>query len=443
MKKKVIAAALTVSLITGLCTGCGAGGSEVKETKAKETQAAGTDKENNTDTAKSTSGDNQVITFYGFSDWVDSEPYKAVYEQAKAEFEEENPGYTVELQSDPWGDWEQKYKTMFASGNPADVFMVNNPDFPVFANSGNVLDMGDYVEEGYFDQFFDGVLGMYKWEDRNMAIPFTTDCRVLWYNKDIFKEAGLDPETPPSTWEELSSMAKQIKEKTGKYGFGMDMGLKELPSASLFCASGSQLLNVDADGGITPNVNTDEFKGYLQTLLDMKETYEPDYANLDHHDVAKQFAEGQFGMIIGNTLTETDIYDKDFWGQALIPTMKSDTPKGSFGGGFGICVSSESKVPEAAVKFAQKLCDPKYNANLVSDIPASQKGLENSEFAKDPNYAVILDQIQYTKQSMPKTLYYSEIEAAAYDSVVSVVVGDVSIDDAIADLEVFPNSKQF
>ena len=167
----------------------------------------------------------------------------------------------------------------------------------------------------------------------------------------------------------------------------------------------------------------------------MKETYEPDYANLDHHDVAKQFAEGQFGMIIGNTLTETDIYDKDFWGQALIPTMKSDTPKGSFGGGFGICVSSESKVPEAAVKFAQKLCDPKYNANLVSDIPASQKGLENSEFAKDPNYAVILDQIQYTKQSMPKTLYYSEIEAAAYDSVVSVVVGDVSIDDAIADLE--------
>ncbi|MFP3155365.1 sugar ABC transporter substrate-binding protein [Lachnospiraceae bacterium ZAX-1] len=384
------------------------------------------------DDAKSDGGGS--ITFYGFSDWVDTDPYKAVYQEVKAKFEEENPGYTVELQSDPWGDWEQKYKTMFASGNAADVFMVNNPDFPVFANSGNLLDIGEYAKSGYFDQFFPGVLSMYTWNGKNMAVPFTTDCRILWYNKEMFKEAGLDPESPPTTWEELVKYANQITEKTGKYGFGMDMGLKELPTASLFCASGSTLITVDNDGKITPNVDTDEFKGYLQTLLDMKATYEPDYPNLIMHDVAKQFAEGQFGIIIGNTLTETDIYEKDFWGQALVPTMSAGTDKGSFGGGFGISVSSETKNPEQAVKFAQMMVDAQYNAGLVSDIPASEEGMNHSTYVSDEKFEIVLEQIQYAKQSMPKTLYYAEIEAAAYDTVVEVVVGGSDINTAVQDL---------
>lgn len=324
---------------------------------------------------------------------------------------------------------------MFAAGSPADVFMVNNPDFPAFANSGNLLDMGEYVEEGYFDQFFPGVLNMYQWNGKNMAVPFTTDCRILWYNKEMFKEAGLDPEQPPKTWDELVSFAKQITEKTGKYGFGMDMGLKELPTASLYCASGSQLVNVAGDGTITPNVDTDEFRKYVQTLVDMKDTYEPDYATLDYHDVASQFVEGQFGMIINNSLMSTDIYEKDFWGQALIPTMTADSETASFGGGFGIAVNNETKAPEAAVKFAQKLCSPELNAKLVSDIPAFQEGMDNSDFVKNPDYALILEQIQYAKQSMPKTLYYAEIEAAAYDTVVNIVLGGADMDEAIAALD--------
>lgn len=415
MKKRLVAVLLCMSMAAGLVlTGCGNDSGEEKKDGEKE---------------------DQTITFYGFSDWMDTEPFKEAYEEAKAEFEEENPGYTVELQSDPWGDWEQKYKTMFASGNPADVFMVNNPDFPVFANSGNLLDLGEYTEDGYFDQFFPGVMNMYRWKEKNMAVPFTTDCRVLWYNKDIFEEAGLDPEKPPQTWDELVAYANQITEKTGKYGFGMDMGLKELPTASLFCASGSQLVEVDSDGKITPNVDTDEFRKYIQTLIDMKGTYEPDYATLDHHDVSTQFVEGQFGMIISSSLSDTDVYETEWWGQALVPTMTAETEKGSFGGGFGICVSSETEAPEAAVKFAQKLCDPEINAKLMSDIPASEEGMNNSDYVKNPDYSVITEQIQYTKQSMPKTLYYSEIEAAAYDAVTSIVIGGADMDETIKGLE--------
>ncbi|MDR2898477.1 MAG: extracellular solute-binding protein [Spirochaetaceae bacterium] len=375
-----------------------------------------------------------TLTFYGFSDWVTSEPYAAVWQAAKAQFEAENPGYKAELQSDPYGDWDAKYKTMFAAGNPADIFMVNNPDFPTFANSGNLLNMDTYAGADYFSKFFPGVQGMYQWQGANMGMAFTTDCRILWYNKAIFAEAGLDPESPPTTWAELQAYALQITQNTGKYGFGMDLGLVEFPMQGVFNASNASIIKVAPAGDITPNADTPEFRAYLAMLLAMKPSFEPDYATLNQHDVARLFAEGQMGMIVGNTLADTTILTTDWYGQALLPKMNASAPNGSFGGGFGICVSSKTAAPAQAVKFAQILTSAQYNAGLIGDIPANQEALDASPLVSNPNMAVYLDQIQYARQAQPKTLYYADIDRAAYDAVVSVVVGGTSIDDAIAAL---------
>ncbi|MDR2901101.1 MAG: extracellular solute-binding protein [Treponema sp.] len=375
-----------------------------------------------------------TLTFYGFSDWVTSAPYASVWEAAKAQFEAENPGYKIELQSDPYGDWDAKYKTMFAAGNPADVFMVNNPDFPTFANSGNLLNMDNFVDAGFFSRFYSGVQGMYRWQGANMGMAFTTDCRILWYNKDIFAEAGLDPNKAPTTWAELEAFALQITERTGKYGFGMDLGLVEFPMQGVFNASNASIINVAADGSITPNVDTPEFRQYLAMLVAMKPSFEPDYATLNHHDVARLFAEGQMGMIVGNTLADTTIRETSWYGQALLPKQNASAPNGSFGGGFGICVSAKTKAPEQAVKFAEILTSAKFNAGLIGDIPANPDALEAYALATDPTMQVYLDQIQYARQAQPKTLFFVEIDRAVYDAVVSVLVGGTSIDNAITSL---------
>ena len=374
-----------------------------------------------------------TLTYYGFSEWTATDPWGKAYAGAKAQFEAENPGYRIELQSDPWGDWEMKYKTMFAAGNPADVFIVNNPDFPTFANSGNLLDLDAHVQRGFFDGFFPGVQAMYQWQGRNRAIAFTTDTRIFWYNKELFSAAGLDPNKAPTTWDELLSFAKQIRERTGRYGFGMDLGLTEFPAQGLWCAGGSSVINVDNSGKITPNVNTAEFRRFLQFLIDLRPTFQPDFATMNHHDVARLFAEGQYGMIIGNTLEETDIYSKNFWGQALVPKMNASAPNGSFGGGFGIAVSSRTRFPEQAVKFAQLLTSARYNADAISDVPASSAGLAVSQFTT-PKYRIYSEQIQYSRQPQPKTLYYAEIDRACYDTIVEVLVGGISIDRAITSL---------
>jgi ABC-type glycerol-3-phosphate transport system substrate-binding protein len=180
-------------------------------------------------------------------------------------------------------------------------------------------------------------------------------------------------------------------------------------------------------------VDTPEFRGYLQLLVDLKPSFEPDYANLNHHDVARLFTEGQMGMIIGGVLT-TDIYSKTFWANAMVPKMDASAPNGSYGGGFGIAVSGRTKAPAQAVKFAQLLAGVKYNAAAISDLPSNNAALAVSRFATDSKYKVFLDQIQYARQAQPKTLYYAEIDAACYDTVVEVVVGGQSIDTAVRNL---------
>jgi len=374
-----------------------------------------------------------TLTYYGFSEWTATEPWASAYNEAKAQFERENPGFRIELQSDPWGDWEMKYRTMFAAGNPADIFIVNNPDFPTFANGGFLLDLDAHVQSGFFNDYFPGVQAMYQWQGRNKAIAFTTDTRILWYNKELFTQAGLDPNRPPATWDELLSFARQIRERTNRPGFGMDLGLTEFPVQSLFCASGSWLINVDRNGRITPNVDTQEFRRFLQLLVDLRTTFQPDFAIMNHHDVARIFAEGQYGMIIGNTLSETDIYNRNFWGQALVPRMNANVPHGAFGGGFGIAVSGRTRHPAQAVRFAQLLTSARINAAAISDVPASNAGIAASQFGS-PQFRVYAEQIQHSRQPQPKTLYYSEIDRAAYDTIVEVLVGGMSIDNAVTAL---------
>jgi multiple sugar transport system substrate-binding protein len=383
-------------------------------------------------------GKTEKLVYYGFSEWVTDPNYAPVFEELKQKFTNENPGYEVEFQSDPWGTWETKYKVMFASGNAPDVFIVNNPDFPTFANSGYLLDLGEKLSEDAFKDFFPGILSMYTWNGKHMALPYTTDARVLWYNKELFKQAGLDPEKPPATWAELKDYALKITEKTDAAGFGMDLGLKEFPAQSLFTASSGSIIQVDDSGTITPNVNTAEFKDYLQLLKDMEPAYEADFATLDHLKVATLFAQQKVGMVLAGTWVtdqNADMKTAGFYGQSLVPKYNAGAPDGSFGGGFGIGISAKSKHPEQAIKLAQMLTSVDFNARTMSDVPANNASLAVSKFATDPAYKIFMDQIKFARQSQPKTLFYKEIDSAVYDAVAKVLIGNESAETEISKLE--------
>ncbi len=71
------------------------------------------------------------------------------------------------------------------------------------------------------EEFWPGALKSVTWKGKKYGVPTNNETMALIWNAALFKEAGLDPEKPPATWDDLVLYSKQIKDKTGKNGYGM------------------------------------------------------------------------------------------------------------------------------------------------------------------------------------------------------------------------------
>ena len=116
----------------------------------------------------------------------------------------------------------QKLQLSTASGQAPNMVAVNYSDVENAAKLYDYLDFNELLPE-YGDYTVDNWLGdLPKYgniEGRQISLPYFSNNLYLHYNKKLFKDAGLDPEKPPQTWDELKKYALKIKEKTGKVGF--------------------------------------------------------------------------------------------------------------------------------------------------------------------------------------------------------------------------------
>ena len=125
---------------------------------------------------------------------------------------EENPNVTVEWTFNP--EWKQKLLTGIAAGTPPDVTYTNYTAQATLANDGAFLPLDAYmVLTGLKREDF--ILSMYDasvWNGKLYCLPGGADFIANYYNKDVFKEVGLDPESPPKTKDELVEQSLQILE---------------------------------------------------------------------------------------------------------------------------------------------------------------------------------------------------------------------------------------
>ncbi len=90
-----------------------------------------------------------------------------------------------------------------------------------FAAKGQLREFSP-ADVGYgADEFWPGALKSVTWKSKTYGVPTNNETMALIWNADIFRQAGLNPEAPPATWDDLVAYSKQIKEKTGKNGYGM------------------------------------------------------------------------------------------------------------------------------------------------------------------------------------------------------------------------------
>ncbi len=90
-----------------------------------------------------------------------------------------------------------------------------------FAAKGYLREFGP-ADVGYApDEFWPGALKSVMWKGKSYGVPTNNETMALIWNASIFRDAGLNPDAPPATWDDLVQYSKQIKERTGKNGYGM------------------------------------------------------------------------------------------------------------------------------------------------------------------------------------------------------------------------------
>ncbi len=235
MKKRLLACMLAGVMAVSALAGCGStgnGGQEqsaapeaesAENTEESEAPAADNATEDNAE-AETNNGEKTVITFWNGFTGSDRETLEALVK----EYNETNDK-NIEVQMDimPWDSFYQKLATALPVGEGPDILAMATERIGSYADPGALAAVDDIYSSGIVDETVvpETLKENLKYDGKYYGVPMNFATLLLYYNKTIFKEAGLDPEKAPETWEELEQYAQQIVEKTGKYGF--DMAVKD------------------------------------------------------------------------------------------------------------------------------------------------------------------------------------------------------------------------
>lgn len=156
-----------------------------------------------------------TVTFWG---WISPE-WVSTYR----DFEIQYPSIKIKesMLSRQWAATSEKFLTAIAAGNAPDACLQNAHQFPQFASQGVFRDIGELAKrDGIKDEdWLPYQLQSTYFAEKQFALPLTTDVRAFYYNKRLFKEVGLDPESPPETWDELEQFGPKLTKQDEKGRF--------------------------------------------------------------------------------------------------------------------------------------------------------------------------------------------------------------------------------
>jgi multiple sugar transport system substrate-binding protein len=269
---------------------------------------------------------------------VTQEAVDALYEQI-AEFHAKYPWITVDPIEYNWTA--PTFTAALAGGTLPDVFTIPFTDGKGLIANHQIVDIDARVRAlGYADKFNPNVLVNGQDEaGKIFAVPTAAYGMSLTYNRSLFTAAGLDPNSPPTTWDEVRTAAKTIADKTGVAGYAQmateNTGGWQLTTSTY--ALGGRMEEVK-DGKTVATVNNDKTKAVLQRLKDMRWGDNSMGSTFDYAwgTMNQAYAAGQVGMFTGGSdlytwMIQNAALKPDDYGITVLPLDGSDS--GVLGGG--------------------------------------------------------------------------------------------------------------
>lgn len=312
------------------------------------------------DPADTQSADGKVtITVAGLQPGAEQEAVDALDERVK-EFEAANPDINVEPEEYNW--LASTFSAQLAGGTLPNVFEIPLTDAKTLIENGQLADISEeFGSLPFADDFNENLLAAGTGADGLVyAIPAKSIYGVaLHYNRNLFEQAGLDPDQPPTSWEEVREYAKTIHDATGVAGYAT-MALDNAGGWQLAAAANSRggvIQEQDGDAYVA-TLDDPAVTEHLQWLHDLR--FEDGSilprTDLGWGEINEAFVGGQLAMYtsgsdVYNALVENNGMTED-WGYGLTAIPTSDGG-GALTGGTLAAVTKDSTEPEkdAAIKW--------------------------------------------------------------------------------------------
>jgi sn-glycerol 3-phosphate transport system substrate-binding protein len=378
-------------------------------------------------------------------------PITKIIDGLAADFERENPGIKLKpIYSGSYQESLTKALTAMKSGDPPVTSILLSTDMFTLIDEDAIVPFDDLVktpdDQAWLKSFYPAFMENSQTGGKTWGIPFQRSTIVLYYNKEAFKESGLDPNRPPANWKEQVEYAQKLTKRDGS-GKVTQWGI-QIPSSGfpywLF-----QALAIEAGTNLMNSAGTQTYYDRPEVIEGL--TYWVDLVNkykvhpegiVEWGTTPKDFFEKKVAMMWTTTgnLTNVRTNAKFDFGVAMLPAGKQrGSPTG--GGNFYLFKKSTPAQRDAAFKFIKWATTPQRAAQWGIDTgyvavraDAWETPAMKQYVAGFPAAAVARDQLPYAKAEL-STHDNQRVTKALNDGLQAALTGTKTPEQAMKDAQ--------
>jgi multiple sugar transport system substrate-binding protein len=357
----------------------------------------------------------------------------------------------------PFGDiWTANTAAVAAGSGMADVIVEDRPKLPLAAANNIESSLQSYIDRDKLDksQFWPFTWDQTLYNGQSYGIPYETDVRVLYWDKNEFKDVGLDPEKPPTTWDELWAAADKLDKKNpdGTYAriafspiignTGWDLWSK---------TDGFQVVNEDGSKVTVNDPKMVETFQWMKKWIDRYggwENYQK-FVGTFTSPPNDAFMSGKVAMTvdINGYASQLKFYNPQVagpdgkkatldWGVGPAPYKTTQT---STSGGFALSIPRGTKNADASWEFIKCATGPTAQQSWARDtyaMPANQIAAKDPVLLADPAWQFMVDAMK-TSQPLggPYVKAYANFGEQVDKRQADMLSGKVPIEQALADAQ--------
>ena len=393
------------------------------------------------------SQEKKVLNYWGM---VQAElRLREAQEDAVADFEKMHPDIKIKVTVFPYPVYRDKLLVAATAGAAPEIFVVDQIWNPEFAAAGFVIPLDDYIARSGLssDTFFKGAWDSCVHKGKVWGIPFDVGVwSQLFYNRDMFREVGLDPNRPPVYWDEYLDYGKKLTRDvdgdgtSDQWGSGMYGGRHEgtiCQTDAFIFSNGGSILSEDFSRCVLGDKASVEAMEFYKKVVN--EMSPPGATARTPDDAVKLFSASKIAMHLQGSWVQSTITARApemDWAVSLLPKPRRGESVGTYGG-WNLVIYQKSKYKDAAWEFIKYWSSKGINEKVIALVPANKESADIFLALKKRFPKVIFEQL---RMAHPRPIFpgYPQISEVQRDAIQYLLLGTKPIqqilDDAAAEI---------